>query len=133
MGTCFTQSARARRGRPLPERVEGTSHAASVSVCPSEYLIETEPEDGAGPGPEADGLGEVDAERGAFEEGEERDVDAEADADAVDDLVPLALEVSLADVVEDRADEVAERDGVVEHVAVDLAPERIAPLEGHQP
>src|SRR3954451_13042674 len=108
-------------------------YAVSVSFCPSKHLVQPEPEDGAGPSPQADGLGQVDAERGAFEEGEEGDVDAQPDADAVDDLVPLPLEVRLADVVEDRADEVAERDGVVEHVAVDLPPERVAPLEGHQP
>ena len=42
------------------------------AVAPSEHLIEPEPEDRAALGPDADGLGEVDAEGGALEEGEER-------------------------------------------------------------
>ena len=42
-------------------------------------------------------------------------------------------QVRLADVVEERAEEVADSDDVVEHVAVDLRPDREPPLEGRQP
>ncbi len=97
----------------------------------SEHLIEPTPDHGAHSllGPEADGLRDIDPERGAFEEGEQRDVDPQADAHSVDHRVPGAVEEGLADVVENGAEQVLQPDGVVEQVAVDLSPERVAPFE----
>src|SRR3954469_6765159 len=94
----------------------------------SEHLVQPEPDDR--PPARADRLGEVDPEGGAFQEGEQRDVQPQADPDAVDDRPEAPGQVRLADVVEERAEEVAGADDVIQHVAVDPGPDREPPLDG---
>jgi len=81
----------------------------------------------------ADRLGDAQAERRAFEEGEEDHVPSQAEAGPVDDRPPAVAQERLAHVVECRPVEMAERQHVVEHVAIDLTPDREPPLHGHEP
>src|SRR5262249_50906635 len=119
----------ARRGLSNPP--EAVSQAWGPDL--SEHLVQPEPEHRAPARPDAHGLRQVDPEGRALEEREQRDVDPQAPPAPVHHGADPAPQVGLADVVEDRAEQVAQADHVVEHVLVDVAPERVTPLQRREP
>src|ERR1700676_2546088 len=81
-----------------------------------------------------DGLGDVEAQRRAFDQAEPVDVDAEAGADGVGGGAErLAGDVGVADVVERGEVDVADAADVIDEVPVSVRAEGHAPFDAADP